>query len=153
MERVRRALFAFGMEHRILELSSSTRSAQEAASALGVSVAQIAKSLVFLCGEETILVIASGANRVSLEKLKAHLGLEIRKAQAQQVRKATGFPIGGVPPLGHLKPLKTLIDQELLRHCEIYAAAGTPRSVFRLSAQELLKITAGQVMDLKEESE
>ncbi len=151
LERVTQALSAFGMEHRVVELSSSTRTAQEAAWALGVSVAQIAKSLVFLCGEEAVLVIASGANRVSLEKLRAHLGQEVRRADAESVRKATGFAIGGVPPLGHLKSLRVLIDQDLLCHSEIYAAAGTPRSIFRLNAQELMHITQGQAVDLREE--
>lgn len=150
LERVKRALSAFHMEDRVVELPSSTRTAQEAAQAVGVDVAQIAKSLVFLCGEEPILVIASGANRVSLEKLKAFLGLEVRRADAQEVKMATGFAIGGIPPLGHLRSLRTFIDEDLLCHQEIYAAAGTPRSVFRLAPRELLEITFGQAVDLKE---
>lgn len=151
VERVRRALSAFGMEDRVVELSRSTRTAQEAAQAVGSSVAQIAKSLVFLLGDEPILVIASGANRVSEDKLRLQLGSEVRRATAEQVREATGFPIGGVPPLGHVGPIRTLIDQDLLAYDEIWAAAGGPRAVFRLSARELVEITGGQVMDLREE--
>lgn len=150
LERVRRALSRFHMEDRVVELSSSTRTAQEAAQAVGVGVAQIAKSLVFFCGEEAILVIASGANRVSLKKLRDHLGLEVKRADAQEVKMATGFAIGGIPPLGHLRSLRTFIDEDLLCHQEIYAAAGTPRSVFRLTPRELLEITSGQAVDLKE---
>jgi len=134
----------------VVEFRTSTRTAQEAADTVGTSVAQIAKSLIFLAGGEPILVIASGSNRVSERKVRSHLGAKIRRADAEQVRQATGYAIGGVPPVGHARPLRTLIDEDLLSHPEIYAAAGTPRAVFRLTPQELLEMTRGEVMDLKE---
>ncbi|MGQ9858560.1 MAG: YbaK/EbsC family protein [Thermodesulfobacteriota bacterium] len=150
VERVRRALSAFGMQDRVVELEVSTRTSREAAAALGCSVAQIAKCLIFLLGDEPILVIASGANQVSEEKLRDELGSKVQKASAEQVREATGFAIGGVPPVGHLRPMRTIIDRDLLAYDQIWAAGGTPRAVFRLSAQELLELTGGQVMDLGE---
>jgi len=153
LERVREALSVFGMEDRVVELPSSTHTAQEAAQQVGVSLGQIAKSLVFLGAGEPILVIASGANRVSQEKLRDRLGLETRRADADEVRQATGFAIGGVPPLGHSSRLRTLIDEDLMAYQDIYAAAGTPKAVFRLSPQELLRITGGELMDLREEPE
>ena len=114
-------------------------------------MAQIAKSLIFLAAGTPILVIASGKNRVSEKKLKAHLGAKIRRANADDVRDATGYAIGGVPPVAHARPLRTLIDKDLLNFAEIYAAAGTPRAVFRLTPAELVRITGGEVMDIRDE--
>jgi prolyl-tRNA editing enzyme YbaK/EbsC (Cys-tRNA(Pro) deacylase) len=108
------------------------------------------KSLVFLAGEEPILVCASGANRVSLEKLAGLLGQPVRKASPDEVREATGFAIGGVPPLGHLRRLRTFIDRDLLQYDEIWAAAGTPRALFRTTPAQLLQMTQGEVADVKE---
>jgi prolyl-tRNA editing enzyme YbaK/EbsC (Cys-tRNA(Pro) deacylase) len=140
------------MGGRVVEFQTSTRTAQEAADTVGSTVGQIAKSLVFLAGGSPVLVIASGKNRVSEKKLKAHLGAKIRRANADDVRAATGYAIGGVPPLAHARPLRTLIDRDLLDFAEIFAAAGTPRAVFRLSPAELLRITGGEVVDIKEET-
>ena len=148
--RVEAALRERGFEVTIQELSQSTRTAQEAAEAVGVSVGQIVKSLVFVAGEEPVLVCASGANRVSLEKLAELLGRPVRKASPEEVREATGFAIGGVPPLGHARPLRTLIDRDLLQYDEIWAAAGTPHAVFRTAPAQLLEMTQGEVVDLAE---
>ncbi len=148
--RVEAALRERGFEVTIQELSQSTRTAREAAEAVGVSVGQIVKSLVFVAGEEPVLVCASGANRVSLEKLAELLGRPVRKASPEEVREATGFAIGGVPPLGHARPLRTLIDRDLLQYDEIWAAAGTPYAVFRTAPAQLLAMTRGEVVDLAE---
>lgn len=148
-KRVQEALRQRGMDPEVVEFPRSTRTAQEAAEAVGTTVGQIAKSLVFMAGEEPILIIASGKNRVSEEKVGERLGLKVRKAGAQEVREATGYAIGGVPPVGHTRKLRTLIDEDLMDYPEIYAAAGTPYAVFRLTPRELVEITEGQVCDLK----
>ena len=151
VDRVRDALTRLGMDGRVVEFPTSTRTAQEAADTVGSTVAQIAKSLIFLAAGTPILVIASGKNRVSEKKLKAHLGAKMRRANADDVRDATGYAIGGVPPVAHARPLRTLIDEDLLNFAEIFAAAGTPRAVFRLTPAELVRITGGEVMDLRDE--
>ncbi|MGB9879954.1 MAG: YbaK/EbsC family protein, partial [Anaerolineae bacterium] len=125
----------------------STRTAAEAAQAVGCAVGQIVKSLVFR-GKEThkpILVLASGANRVDEKALAHWVGEPIEKADADFVREQTGFAIGGVPPIGHIQPLPTYIDQDLLLYDEIWAAAGTPHAVFRLTPADLVRMTNGMV--------
>jgi prolyl-tRNA editing enzyme YbaK/EbsC (Cys-tRNA(Pro) deacylase) len=150
LERVQDELDRLGVPNRVIEFPASTRTSQEAADTVGTSVGQIAKSLVFMAGGEPILVIASGQNRVSEKKLADRLGVEIKRADADEVRASTGFAIGGVPPIAHAVPLVTFIDEDLLAFEEIYAAAGTPRAVFRLTPQQLVQMTRGQVMDLKQ---
>lgn len=152
-ERVQAELAARGATGRVVEFSASTRTSAEAAAAIGTTVAQIAKSLVFLAGGEPVLVIASGVNRVSTEKLGRLLGQPIKRADAEAVRAATGFPIGGVPPVGHAQPLRTVIDRDLLQYAEIWAAAGTPNAVFPSTPDELIRITGGQVADVREEGQ
>ena len=148
--RVKGALRERGFELEVQELSQSTRTAQEAAEAVGATVGQIVKSLVFLAGEEPVLVCASGANRVSLAKLAGLLGRPVRRASPDEVREATGFAIGGVPPLGHTRSLRTIIDQDLFQYDEIWAAAGTPRAIFRTTPAQLQEMTQGEVADVKE---
>jgi len=121
------------------EFPEGTRTAQDAAAAIGCTVGQIVKSLVFLRDGEPILVLCSGANTVDARRL----GLD--KADANVVRRATGFAIGGVPPYGHPAALETLVDEDLLGYDEIWAAAGTPRSVFPLTPGELVERTGGTV--------
>ena len=121
------------------EFPEGTRTAQDAAAAIGCTVGQIVKSLVFLRDGEPVLVLSSGANTVDAQRL----GLD--KADANVVRRATGFAIGGVPPYGHPAPLETLVDEDLLGYDEIWAAAGTPRSVFPLTPGELVERTGGTV--------
>jgi len=149
--RVQSALTALGASAEVRELAASTRTAAEAAAALDAKVAQIAKSLVFVAGEDAVLVIASGRNQVSPEKLEAHLGQPVGRADADAVRRITGFPIGGVPPVGHAAPVKIVIDRDLLVHKELWAAAGTPHAVFRITPDELLRITGGAVLDVRQE--
>jgi len=154
--RVRQALADLGVETEIKEFSASTRTSADAAAAIGCSVAQIAKSLVFRAKQagRAILGMARGANRVDEKKLAAKLGETIGKADAEFVRDETGFAIGGVAPVGHDVEkrgirLKTLIDQDLLQYDVIWAAAGSPNSVFRLTPDDLVRITQGEVADLK----
>ncbi len=151
VDRVRAALRAAGLNVEIREFSASTRTAEDAARALGVVVGQIVKSLVFLADGHPILALVSGANRVNEAKLAAASGAgRVFKAAAETVREVTGFPIGGVPPLGHRRALRTFLDQDLLRHDLIYAAAGTPQAVFPLTPQQLLQVTGAQPVDLRQ---
>jgi prolyl-tRNA editing enzyme YbaK/EbsC (Cys-tRNA(Pro) deacylase) len=146
--RVQGALERLGFRYQVVELPRTTRSAAEAAEAVGCQVAQIAKSLVFK-GRESgrpILVIASGANRVDERALGELVGEPIGKADADFVRQATGFAIGGVAPVGHVQPVRTFIDEDLLRHDAIWAAAGTPNAVFRLAPADLVAMTSGRVV-------
>ncbi len=151
--RVQEALAAQGFAFDVREFPDSTRTSAEAAAAIGCSVAQIAKSLVFRGAESgnAVLIIASGANRVDPAKAEALLGEAIKRADADFVREATGFAIGGVPPLGHDRPLVTLIDEDLLAFEEVWSAAGTPNAVFRLSPIDLGDLTGGRIGDLKQD--
>jgi prolyl-tRNA editing enzyme YbaK/EbsC (Cys-tRNA(Pro) deacylase) len=139
--RVQSALNAAGVEARIVELPQSTRTAAEAAHACGCEVGQIAKSLVFAGADgEAVLVITSGSNRVDEKRL----GLQ--RAGAEFVREKTGYAIGGIPPVGLATPMRTFIDEDLLRFERIWAAAGTPNSLFELSPADLPRVTGGTVM-------
>jgi prolyl-tRNA editing enzyme YbaK/EbsC (Cys-tRNA(Pro) deacylase) len=148
--RVQEALEGLGMALQVVELPASTRTAQEAAHAIGCKVGQIAKSLVFKIRESgrPILVIASGVNRVNENTLASFVGGKISKADADFVRQHTGFAIGGVPPVGHLEPLEIFIDRDLLTYCEIWVAAGTPHAVFKLTGDDLVAATGGQVISV-----
>jgi prolyl-tRNA editing enzyme YbaK/EbsC (Cys-tRNA(Pro) deacylase) len=138
--RVQAALDSAGVIARVVELPQSTRTAAEAAAAVGCEVGQIAKSLVFVdASGEAVLVITSGTNRVDEKRLG------LTRASAELVREKTGFAIGGIPPVGHATPLKTFIDEDLLRFERIWAAAGTPNAVFELSPGELPRMTGGSV--------
>lgn len=150
IERVRASLHEQGIEAQPVEFAESTRTSAEAAAAIGTTVAQIAKSLVFLADQQPLLVIASGVNRVDTKKLGALLNAKITRADADAVRQATGFPIGGVPPIGHTTPLRTVIDEDLIAFESIWAAAGTPNAVFQTTPADLRKMTSGQVADIKE---
>jgi prolyl-tRNA editing enzyme YbaK/EbsC (Cys-tRNA(Pro) deacylase) len=151
-QRVRATLAARGFAFEVREFPASTRTAAEAAAAIGCEVAQIAKSLVFRARQSgrPVLVIASGANRVDEKAVAALIGEKIGRADADFVRAATGFAIGGVPPLGHDTPPVTLIDRDLLALDEIWAAAGTPNAVFRLMPEDLVAVTGGRVADIKQ---
>ena len=145
--KVQAALASLGLECAVVELPASTRSAREAAQAIGCGVEQIVKSLVFR-GRRTgkpVLVLASGTNRVDEARLGELASEPVEKASADYVRERTGFAIGGVPPLGHTEPLQTFIDRDLLQYAEIWAAAGTPNAVFKLAPPDLERMTAGHV--------
>jgi prolyl-tRNA editing enzyme YbaK/EbsC (Cys-tRNA(Pro) deacylase) len=149
-QKVQDALDRHGVRCEVVELPGSTRTAQEAAQAVGCRVEQIAKSLVFQCKttKRPVLVVASGANRVNEKKLRDLLSEPVRKADADFVREHTGFAIGGVPPAGLAKPMEIFIDEDLFKCEEIWAAAGTPHAVFKLSAADLVKITQGKVVTI-----
>jgi len=146
-QRVQAALSARGLDLQVVELEVTARSAAEAAAAVGCQVGQIAKSLVFRAGSSgrAVLVIASGANRVDLKRVEALLGEALEKPDADFVRAETGFAIGGIPPLGHDRPLLTVIDEDLLRFERIWAAAGHPNAVFALTPAQLVEMTGGRV--------
>jgi prolyl-tRNA editing enzyme YbaK/EbsC (Cys-tRNA(Pro) deacylase) len=150
--RVQKALDMLGLKLEVVELPDSTRTSAEAAQALGCLVGQIAKSIIFQAqpSHNPILVIASGSNRVNEKLIAGLLGEEISKADAEFVHNRTGFTIGGVPPIGHIMPLRTFIDQDLLQYTDIWAAAGTPHAVFHLTPTELLGMTGGEVVAVTE---
>ena len=143
---VHEALRAAGIPGEIVVLPDSAATAAQAASALGVEVGAIANSLVFWSDDEPLLVMTSGAHRVDTAALAARLGRQrIERATAQQVRDATGQAIGGVAPTGHPAPLPTIVDEALAEYPEIWAAAGTPHTVFPLTFAELVALTGGRV--------
>jgi len=142
---------ALGERFTVLEFDAGTRTAADAATAVGCTVAEIAKSLVFRAREtgRPVLVVASGVNRVDEKKVAALLGEKIARADADFVREQTGFAIGGVPPVGHAVAPVTLIDEDLLQFETIWAAAGTPNAVFKLRPGELVELTGGRVAEVK----
>ena len=147
--RVRSALVAHGFDSApIREFTETTATAADAAAALGVPVGEIVKSLVFMAGDQPILVLTSGPNRVDVNKVAQLTGQKIVRANADQVRQATGFAIGGVPPFGFPSPLKTYCDADLLDYAEVWAAAGTPNSVFPIDPGDLVRISAAEVVDV-----
>ena len=148
IQRVQEALRAVGLGHEVLDLGLSARTAADAARAVGCRVDQIAKSLVFRLRDSgrPLLVVTSGANRVDERKVGELVGEPLERADADFVRTQTGFAIGGVAPIGHSRPVLTLIDEHLLRFEEIWAAAGHPSTVFRLTPEDLVTMTGGRVV-------
>ena len=147
-KRVQDALNALGFSLEVLELPASTRTAVEAANAVGCQLGQIVKSLVFKAKHsgKPILVLTSGANRVNEKRIEDLIGEPLGKANADFVRESTGFAIGGVPPLGHTQTLETYIDQDLLQYEKVWAAAGTPHALFKLNPKDLVRMTGGKVI-------
>jgi prolyl-tRNA editing enzyme YbaK/EbsC (Cys-tRNA(Pro) deacylase) len=142
--RVAEALGAFGARGRVRELPASTRTAQEAADALGCEVGAIANSLVFMADERPLLVMTSGRHRVDTALLAERLGKNaIRRASPEEVRAATGQVIGGVAPVGHPAPVETVVDASLAEYERLWAAAGTPHTVFPTDFAELVGMTGG----------
>src|SRR4051812_10804794 len=142
-----------GPAFQVLEFGESTRTAADAAAAIGCSVAQIAKCLIFRLGSgKPVLVVASGTNRVDEKKLAQVLGEPIGRADADFVREKTGFAIGGVPPVGHRETPIILVDADLMEFQTIWAAAGTPKAVFRLTPAELLALTGGRSCDVRKDA-
>lgn len=152
VERVRAALVAAGHPDSIATFPAGTRTAEDAAAAIGCTVAQIAKSIVFRAEDgRAAVVIASGANRVDPQKVSAALGVKVRRADADWVREATGFAIGGVAPLGHVAPPWLVFDRDLLELHPIWAAAGSPSHVFQTEAARLAEITGAVVAEIRQE--
>jgi prolyl-tRNA editing enzyme YbaK/EbsC (Cys-tRNA(Pro) deacylase) len=150
-QKVQESLTALGFANRVVEHAVTTRTSADAARAVGCRVEQIAKSLVFRAGltDRPVLVVASGANRVNEQRLAELLSEPLLKADADFVRRRTGFVIGGVPPIGHAERMEVFIDEDLLALAEIWAAAGTPNAVFRLTPAELVTMTGGRVVSIK----
>ncbi len=150
-QKVQDALHAQGFACTVIEFVESTRTSAEAAARVGCTLGQIAKSLVFR-GQVTgkpVLVITSGSNRVDEAKVGQHFSEPIGRADAEFVRAASGFAIGGVPPLGHSQPIETFIDEDLLQYAAIWGAAGTPNAVFELTPADLQKMTKGKAVRVK----
>jgi Cys-tRNA(Pro) deacylase len=149
--KVQDALESRGLSCRVVEMQETTRTAVDAAQAVGCQVGQIVKSLLFR-GRQTkrpVLVVASGANRVNVKKIEALVSESLKMADPDFVREKTGFAIGGVPPLGHSSSMETFVDEDLLKYGEIWAAAGNPNALFKLSPDELIRITNGKVVSVK----
>ncbi len=150
-EKVQTTLNDLGYSGKVQELPTSTRTAMEAAQSLGCEIGQIVKSLIFILSKSQtpILLLVSGQNRVNEPKVAHLLKDEIRKATPQEVQQITGFSIGGVPPVGHQQPLPTYLDEDLLQYSVVWAAAGTPNSVFPVSPLLLREFTKARVISVK----
>lgn len=150
VQRVVDAAAALGLEVSPRTFPDGTRTAQEAADAIGVELGQIVKSLIFGVDGEIVLAYVSGANQLDETKLaEAAGGVMCQRVDADVVRSATGFPIGGVPPFGHATPLRIFIDPDLLQYHEVWAAAGTWHDVFGIEPHTLVEASGGAVIDLK----
>ena len=150
VQRVAAAIAEHGLPREVIELAVHARTSQQAADALGVAVGQIVKSLVFTVNGQPLMVAASGANRVDERRLAAVAGGRIRRADPELVKQATGYTIGGVPPIGLQSELTVYVDRDLLGYELVYAAAGLPECVFPISPAERVRATRGQVVDIKE---
>lgn len=151
VQRVKQQLTEEGLNHKIVYLPNSARTAEEAAEAIHCTVEQIAKSIVCQ-GKGTrkpYLIIASGVNRMNEDNISQEVNEPVKRASADDVRDLTGFVIGGVAPIGHTRALKVFIDEDLLDHKKIWAAAGHPKAVFELTPDDLKKLTKGKVISVK----
>lgn len=149
VDRVVQSLAQAGAQGQVRALDDSARTAKEAAAALSIEVGQIASSLIFMAGGEALLVIASGAHRVDTAKVAALVGVDhLGKATADDVRAVTGFAIGGVSPVGHPAPIRTIVDVDLSKYDEVWAAGGHPHYVFPTTFDELVRITGGQPAEI-----
>ena len=148
-DRVRAALVAAGISADIRHFEATTRTAQDAANAIGTTVGQIVKSLVFLAGTHPVLALVSGSNQLDVDKFAALTGERISKADADAVRRATSFAIGGVPPLGFPGHIPAYVDRDFFSYDVVWAAAGTPHHVFPIPPVELIRVTSGTVADLR----
>lgn len=150
-QKIQDALNALGYRCTVIEMEQHTRTAQQAAEAVGCKLGQIVKSLIFK-GQQTgkpILALTSGSNRVDEDRISGYAQELIGRADPEFVRAVTGFAIGGVPPLAHLQPMETYIDEDLTDYASIWAAAGTPFAVFELTPAELQVMTGGRVVQVK----
>ena len=149
-QKVQDAILAKGLSNKVVQMPETTRTSEEAANSIGCKVAQIAKSLVFKgkSSNKPYMVIASGSNRVNEKLLKQIVNEKIRRPDAVFVKGVTGYPIGGVPPFAHVQEIETIIDEDLMQFSEIWAAAGHPHAVFKLTPKELLTLTNGNVQKI-----
>lgn len=154
-QKVAEAARKLNLDISIKEFEATTRTAEDAARAIGCTVAQIVKSLLFVVDDQPVMALVSGANRLDEKKLAVLRGVgkkKVKRADAETTRAATGFAIGGVPPFGHPTRLPTYVDEEFLRFEVIWAAAGTPNAVFAINPQALVQVTEGMLADLKVEA-
>ena len=152
VERFLEAASVLGHEVEVRRFPEGTRTADDAARAIGCEVGQIVKSLVFMADDRPVLALTSGANRVDTGRLAALVGArQVRRADAEEARAASGFAVGGTPPFGHPQPLPTLLDPDLAAYGEVWAAAGTPDAVFRTTTDELARVTGATVAPFREE--
>ena len=149
--RVQSALDDLGLGTRVVVVEESARTAEEAAAAVGAELGQIVKSLVFAVDDELVLVLVSGANRLDTRKLGTLAHGRVERADAEAVRVATGFAIGGIPPIAHARPLAVWCDADLLTYDTVWAAAGTPHAVFPIAPDDLVRVTDATVADLRAE--
>jgi prolyl-tRNA editing enzyme YbaK/EbsC (Cys-tRNA(Pro) deacylase) len=149
-QKVQEALERMGLSLEVIELPDSTRTAVEAAQAVGCQLGQIIKTLIFKAkrSQSPVMVLVSGSNRVNEKSIEAMIDEPLGKADAEFVRQHTGFAIGGVPPVGLSEEIQTFIDRDLLQYEDLWAAAGTPHAVFRLAPDDLVKIVNGRVLDI-----
>lgn len=149
VDRVVAAARDAGLEISVETFPEGTRTAEDAARAVGCEVGQIVKSLVFIGADAAVIVLVSGVNRVDVAKLTDFLGTgAVRRADADEAREATGFAIGGIPPFGHVRPLPVIVDRDLLAHEALWAAAGRPDAVFSIGPDDLLRASGGRVADI-----
>jgi len=150
-QKVQDALRDLGFDLTVIEHAESTRTAQEAADRVGVTLGQIVKSLIFKgkVSGKPILVLTSGANRVNEKRIKEYAGEKIERAEANFVREVTSYAIGGIPPIAHVQLMETYLDEDLMQYNVIWAAAGTPNAVFELTPADLQKMTQGKVVGVK----
>ena len=148
-QKVQNYLNRFNLKLDVQELAKSTRTAQQAADAVGCGVGQIVKSLIFRTGDQPLLFLVSGKNQLDVDKVNTAFNFQLQKADARFVREKSGYAIGGVPPVAHAFPMEVFIDRDLMEYDELWAAAGTPNAVFRLRSNDLPRITGGKVIDIK----
>lgn len=150
-ERFREEALRLGLSLKILEFPEGTRTAAEAAEAVGSDIGQIVKSLVFMADGSAVLALTSGRNRVDPAALARLVGAaHVRKATPEEARESTGFAIGGTPPFGHTRPIEVFVDRDLLDYEVVWAAAGTPKAIFAISPQDLLAATGGTAAEFRE---
>jgi len=153
IDRVVAAAAEHGLTIEVRRFPEGTKTADDAARAIGCGVGQIVKSLVFVAEGRPFLALTSGSNRADTGRLAAIVGVrEVRRAEAEEARSATGYGIGGTPPFGHPRPLRVLVDRDLLRYDEVWAAAGTPDSVFPIAPADLVRTTGGEPADFRQEN-
>jgi len=145
-QKVQAYLYSFGLEIKVLELTESTRTAQEAAAAAKCEVGQIVKSLVFRSGEDALMFLVSGKNQLNVQKVQDLIGKVISKADADFVKQKTGYVIGGVPPVAFSSQIETFIDEDLMKYEDVWAAAGTPHAIFQVKSNDLPRLTNGKVI-------
>jgi Cys-tRNA(Pro) deacylase len=151
-QKVADAAIALGLEVEVVEFEETTRTADEAAAAIGCQVGQIVKSLLFVVDDEPVITLVSGANRLDIGKLAALRSVDrraVKRADADTVKMATGFSIGGVPPFGHQTALPIYVDEDLTSYETVWAAAGTPFAVFAIGPGDLVDASQGRVVTLK----